>query len=89
MLFVKPCNLYFDESLTLKEDYDYTLQHLQAYGNCFRYQKYLFSFEHYKNKGGAVDYRTDGEEEKNIAYLRRKWKEKIKMNPKRKNEILI
>jgi len=89
MLFVKPCNLYFDESLTLKEDYDYTLQHLEFYGHCFRYQKYLFTFEHYKNKGGAVDYRTDNEEQKNITYLCQKWKDKIKMNPKRKNEILI
>ena len=89
MLFVKPCDLYFDESLTLKEDYDYTLQHLKRYGNCFRYQKYLFTFEHYKNKGGAVDYRTTAEERKNIKILQAKWGNKIKMNSKRENEILI
>ena len=51
-LFVKPCDIFFDTNLTLKEDYDYTLQHIRKYG-CFRYQKYLFSFEHYKNDGGA------------------------------------
>jgi hypothetical protein len=89
LLFVKPCNLYFDESLTLKEDYDYTLQHINQYGHCFRYQKYLYTFQHYKNKGGAVDYRNESEEQKNIFYLMAKWGSKIKLNPKRKNEILI
>ena len=89
LIFVKPNELRFDERMTLKEDYDYTLQHIQRFGNCFRYQKYLFEFEHYKNKGGAVDYRNDDEEKKNIRYLISKWGKKIRMNPKRKNEILI
>lgn len=89
MLFIKPNVLRFDTTLSLKEDYDYTLQHLERYGNCFRYQKYLFEFEHYKNKGGAVDYRTEQEEQKNINRLFQKWGKKIKLNPKRKNEILI
>ena len=89
MLFIKPNDLRFDTSLTLKEDYDYTLQHLQKYKNCFRYQKYLFEFEHYKNKGGAVDYRTGQEEQKNIKILFAKWGDKIRLNSKRKNEILI
>lgn len=89
MLFVKPNPLRFDNTMTLKEDYDYTLQHISKYGNCFRYQKYLFEFQHYKNKGGAVDYRTEKEEQKNINILFQKWKGKIRLNPKRKNEILI
>lgn len=89
LLFVKPCKLYFDEKLSLKEDYDYTLQHLSRYGHCFRLQTYLFHFQHYNNKGGAVDYRNEKEEQKNIKYLMSKWGGKIKLNPKRKNEILI
>lgn len=89
MLFVKPNELRFDTTLTLKEDYDYTLQHLAKYGNVFRYQKYLFEFEHYTNKGGAVQYRSNAEEQKNIRILMGKWGDKIKLNPKRKNEILI
>jgi hypothetical protein len=89
MLFIKPNSLRFDTSLTLKEDYDYTLQHIKKYGNVFRYQKYLFEFEHYKNKGGAVDYRTEKEEQKNIKILFNKWGDKIRLNTKRKNEILI
>ena len=89
LIFVKPCDIYFDERLTLKEDYDYTLQHLNKYGNCFRFQKYLFTFQHYNNKGGAVQYRDEKEEQKNISYLINKWGKKIRLNPKRKNEILI
>jgi hypothetical protein len=89
LLFVKPCGIFFDDTLTLKEDYDYTLKHLTTFGHCFRFQKYMFHFEHYKNKGGAVDYRTEQEEQKNIRRLIAKWGSKIKLNPKRKNEILI
>lgn len=89
LIFVKPNPLRFDSLLTLKEDYDYTLQHLEKYKNTFRYQLYLFEFEHYKNKGGAVDYRTETEEQKNIKRLFQKWGDKIRLNTKRKNEILI
>jgi hypothetical protein len=89
MLFIKPNELRFDTALTLKEDYDYTLQHLKKYGNCFRYQKFIFEFEHYKNKGGAVDYRTEQEEKKNIMILKSKWGDKVRLNKKRENEILI
>tara|TARA_R110000744_G_scaffold10938_3_gene33658 strand:+ start:1755 stop:2435 length:681 start_codon:yes stop_codon:yes gene_type:complete len=87
-LFVKPNDLRFDEQLTLKEDYDYTLQHQQV-GKTIRYQKYLFTFEHYSNKGGAVDVRDDAEEQKNIRILKSKWGSKVRLNTKRKNEILI
>jgi hypothetical protein len=48
MLFVKPNELRFDKQLTLKEDYDYTLQHIQK-AKVLRYQKYLFTFKHYSN----------------------------------------
>jgi hypothetical protein len=88
LFFCKPNEIRFDEQLTLKEDYDFTLQHIQKYGTV-RYQKYLFTFKHYSNKGGAVDIRNDKEEQKNIMILKSKWGDKIRLNPKRKNEILI
>lgn len=88
LFFVKPNDIRFDEQLTLKEDYDYTLQHKER-GDVIRYQKYLFTFEHYTNKGGAVDIRDDKEEKKNIMILKSKWGNKVKLNSKRKNEILI
>ena len=88
MLFVKPSEVRFDTQLTLKEDYDFTLQHISR-KKVLRYQKYLFSFKHYSNKGGAVDIRNNEEEQKNIRILKSKWGDKVRLNPKRKNEILI
>lgn len=88
-LIVKPNPLRFDTKLRLKEDYDYTLQHIKEYGECVRFGRFLCSFKHYSNKGGAVAYRTDSLEKETIAYLANKWPGCIKMNPKRDNEILI
>ena len=87
-ILIKPNQLKFDTNLRLKEDYDYTLQHIKQVG-CIRYQKYLNSFRHYSNFGGAVSYRTNKLEKETILYLQQKWGECIKLNPKRENEILL
>ena len=84
----KPNPIRFDNKLKLKEDYDYTLQHIQNTG-CIRYHKYLFNFKRYGNSGGAVSYRTNQLEQEAINYLQTKWGECIKLNPKRENEILL
>ena len=88
-IIIKPNNLRFDSSLRLKEDYDYTLQHIKEFGGCVRYGLFLCSFKHYSNKGGAVSYRTNNLEQETIKYLMEKWGECIKLNPKRENEILL
>lgn len=49
----------------------------------------LFEFQHYSNKGGAVSYRDEQEEQRNIALLKEKWGTAVRDNPKRKNEILL
>lgn len=84
----KPNNIRFDKNVRLKEDYDYTLQHIEQ-GGCIRYHKYLFNFKRYGNDGGAVSYRTSELEQQSIQYLQQKWGECIKLNTKRENEILI
>lgn len=84
----KPNNIRFDKNIKLKEDYDYTLQHIKQ-GGCIRYHKYLFNFKRYGNEGGAVSYRTSKLENQSIQYLQQKWGECIKRNPKRENEILL
>ncbi len=84
----KPNEIRFDKTLKLKEDYDYTLQHIKKAG-CIRYHKYLFNFKRYGNKGGAVSYRTEQLEQTTINYLIEKWGECIKLNTKRPNEILL
>jgi len=88
-IIIKPNNLRFDTNLRLKEDYDYTLQHIKELNGCVRYGSFLNSFKHYSNKGGAVAYRTSQLEQETIAYLLSKWKDCIRLNPKRENEILI
>lgn len=88
-LIVKPTRIRFDENLKLKEDYDFCLSFMKLKGGCIRYADYLMSFKHYSNKGGAVDYRTSGLEQKTIKYLIEKWGECIKLNTKRENEILL
>jgi hypothetical protein len=85
----KPNKIRFDETLMLKEDYDYTLQHINNGTGCIRFSKYLFSFQSSTNNGGAVSYRTSDLENKSIEYLINKWGECIKLNPKRENEILL
>jgi len=88
-LIIKPTELRFDTNMRLKEDYDFCLQFMKEKGGCIRYGKYLMSFKHYSNKGGAVSYRTEQLEQTTINYLIEKWGECIKLNTKRPNEILL
>lgn len=85
----KPNSIRYDEKLKLKEDYDYTLQHINNGTGCVRYSKFLFSFQSGTNKGGVVQYRESNLEKKTIDYLFKKWGNCIKLNPKRENEILL
>lgn len=86
---VTPCPLRYDTRLQLKEDYDFTLQHIEAYGGANRCDHLLFTWKHYSNKGGAVDTRTVEVEQEAIALLMRKWPGQVRLNPKRENEVLL
>jgi len=88
-IMIKPCNIFFDENLKLKEDYDYTLQHLKEYQSVARCNNVLASFKHRTNKGGAVAFRTSELEQKTIKQLHSKWGSQIVLNPRRENEILM
>jgi hypothetical protein len=79
----------FDTAMTLKEDYDFTCQHIAKYGAVVRCNQILASFQHRTNRGGAVAYRSEIREQENIAYLKRKWPGKIVDNPRRPNEVLM
>lgn len=90
MVLIDPeSTIRFDTGLTLKEDYDFTLQHLTTYGVVSRCNHVLASFQHRTNRGGAVAYRTESREQENIAYLKHKWPGKIVDNPRRPNEVLL
>ncbi len=89
LIAVRPCWLWFDAELPLKEDYDYTLQHLRAYGQVARLNRIMPTFRHRSNAGGAVAYRTPDLEDQAIAYLRAKWGDCIRPNTRRPHEVLL
>mmetsp|Transcript_374 Transcript_374/g.1029 ORF Transcript_374/g.1029 Transcript_374/m.1029 type:complete len:558 (+) Transcript_374:74-1747(+) len=81
----------FDETMTLKEDYDYTCSHLQAHGSVLRCNRVFISARHATNKGGAVAVRdSQGKKEReNIAVLMKKWPQAFYLNGKRANEVIL
>lgn len=85
----KPTELRFDTNLRLKEDYDFSLQHIAHEGGTIRVNTVLWTFQHYSNKGGAVSYRTDNLEQETVMYLLRKWSGALRLNPRRANELLF
>lgn len=89
LCLVKPTRLRFDEGFPLKEDYDYTCQHVLEYGGVCRVDSVLASFSHYTNSGGAVGDRSDALEKVAIDRLKAKWGPWIRDNPKRQNEVLL
>ncbi len=88
-IIVKECGIFFDETLRLKEDYDYTLAHIKQFGKVSRCDDILATFIHRTNPGGAVQYRTSALEQATIARLKEKWGDLVRDNPKRKDEVLI
>lgn len=84
-----PTPIRFDTSLRLKEDYDYTMQHLKQFQKVRRHNYIIADFKHYTNKGGAVDYRNDEIEEETTRILLRRWNGALKPNPNRNNELIL
>ena len=89
MMMMFPGPERFDPAMRLKEDYDYTLQHLSAYGGVCRVNGLLANFRHYEKRGGCGPYRTPEEEERHVVYLLEKWPDAIRRNPRRDHEVLI
>jgi len=89
MIYVEPSKPRFDTELRLKEDYDFTAQHIANYGGVARCDFIFASFKHRTNAGGAVAYRTPEVEQESIARLQAKWGAAIRLNPRRDNEVLF
>lgn len=88
-MLIAPSEPRFDEQLRLKEDYDFTAQHIQRYGGVARCDVVMAKFAHRSNSGGAVSYRTPELEQAAIDRLTSKWGDAIVPNPRRPNEILF
>lgn len=89
IFLANPSEIGFDQEFKLKEDYDYTLQHLVAYGSVARCDWLLGDYQHYTNPGGCVETREAAGEQEAVARLKAKWGPVIRDNPRRPNEILL
>lgn len=70
-MVVRPTRLRFNEEMTLKEDYDYTVQHIKEYGGVLRVRQLMCRSKKHKVKqgGGGAEYRTPEIERENITRL--------------------
>lgn len=82
-------HLKFDENCTVKEDYDYSLQHIRAFGRVIRFNKYGVHAEHLFNEGGCSLYRTLDTEMKMLEYLQKKWGKRVVKFSNNKNIIKV
>jgi len=85
----KGSRVRFDESMRLKEDYDFACSHIKTYGSVMRCNRMTLNVKHYSNCGGAVAVRNSEEEKRNIAILNHKWPGVFRLNPKRRNEVIM
>lgn len=77
--------LRFDERLKVKEDYDYSMQHIFKYGGVLRTHKYGIDVVHLTNAGGCVSYRTKDIELECYDILVKKWGKGIVKRQDNKN----
>lgn len=89
MMVVLPSEPRFDAELKLKEDYDFTCQHVEMYGKVARCDDILATFIHRTNAGGAVSYRTSELEQAAMARIVEKWGKWVRPHPKRADEIVL
>ena len=70
---IKDKAIRFDDSLGLKEDYDYSIQVLKKYRKILRFNKYHYVSDHITKKGGCSVYRTSEKEIQQAEAFQRKW----------------
>lgn len=75
--FMKGSPLRYDERLSLKEDYDMTLQQLNEYRKVLRVNSHFYVVKQSEQSGGCASQRNYLEEERQLKLLQRKWGSKI------------
>jgi len=84
-------DLYYDERMGTKDDYDMSLQVLNKYRKILRFNKFSLACSHGDNKGGIVGMRTQGKEIVYCEAIMKKWGKKIikyKIPPKKMGDLL-
>jgi hypothetical protein len=81
-------SLRYDESLPLKEDYDFFLQQLRKHRKALRVNYLSYDADHLKLKGGCQSYRSDELEKSQNELLIKKWGNSIiDFNPRNPDSI--
>ena len=70
---LKNSTLRYDEDLSLKEDYDFTLQNIYKYGGCLRINYAHYNVKQAEQMGGCATYRNLDEEKRQFKLLQDKW----------------
>lgn len=91
LMIIRPTPLRFDPNIIFKDDYDYTLQHLNTYGAVCRDDSIIPDFDYSNLPGGLQTIRTQAAMIDNVTKLRTKWgPDIIRPNVKRgPTEILL
>jgi hypothetical protein len=74
---LRGCALRYDERMPLKEDYDFSLQHLNRYRCVLRVNRCYYEVRQSEQSGGCATYRNIEREKTQLELLRRKWGSEI------------
>lgn len=75
-------DLFYDERLFFKEDYDLSLQALNKYRRALRMNKYAYYCDHGTEAGGVVSQRSMGREMEQCRKIEKKWGRSIISYPR-------
>lgn len=93
-LGVRRASVRFDESLTLKEDYDFAIAMMNVERGVLRINWFHYMVDHQNIGGGCPSYRTMGKEVEAFRRLQKKWgstivrRDKGKAHVTRKKNVL-
>jgi len=63
----------YDEELPLKEDYDFSLQHIKEHGGCLRINFANYNVKQSQQEGGCSSIRNLKKEKQQFFALQKKW----------------
>lgn len=72
--------LRYDESIPLKEDFDFCIQNLKEYRAMLRFNMLSMVKKDHGNPGGCAVYRTIEKEKEQLALIQKKWGSRIIQN---------
>lgn len=79
-----PPDIRYDEELTVKEDVDFALQHMQKYHKALRVDRYYPKVGGFNQVGGVGEFRNKEIEQEQFRMLQKKWGSNV-IRPNRPN----